>query len=98
MLNTLFKWFTDNHLKTKPKKSHLLTNPPEEIQINIRWNGYINNIDNKLTYERKRNKKCIIQSLMNFLQKTVPSKFITIICRNYLLKHSKLKYSLLPKS
>ena len=35
MLNTLFKWFTDNLLKTNPKKSHLLTNPPQEIQINI---------------------------------------------------------------
>ena len=33
----------------------------------------------------------IIQRLKNFLQKTVPSKFMTVICRNDLLKHLKLK-------
>ena len=42
--------------------------------------------------------KTIIQRLMNFLQKTFPSKFMIAIYRNYLLKYLKLKWSLLPKS
>ena len=33
----------------------------------------------------------LIQSLMNFLQKTVPSTVMTAICRKYLLKYLKLK-------
>ena len=35
MSNTLFKWFTDNLLKTHTEMSHLLTNSAQEIQINI---------------------------------------------------------------
>ena len=35
--------------------------------------------------------KTIIQRLMNFLQKTAPSKFMTKICRGYLLKYLNLK-------
>ena len=42
--------------------------------------------------------KTIIQRLKNFLQKTVPSKFMTVICKNNLLKYLKLKWNLLPKS
>ena len=35
MLNTLFKWFTDNLQEANPEKSHLLTNSAREIQIKI---------------------------------------------------------------
>ena len=35
MLDTLFKWFTDNLLKANPEKFHLPTNSTQEIQINI---------------------------------------------------------------
>ena len=60
MLNTLFKWFTDNLLKANPKKSHLLTNTTQELQINIGGMDISNSkcekllgihIDNKLTFE-----------------------------------------------
>ena len=34
MSNILFKWFTNNLLKENPEKSHLLTNPEQEIHIN----------------------------------------------------------------
>ena len=33
--NTLFKYFTDNLLKAKPEKSHLITNSTQETQVNI---------------------------------------------------------------
>ena len=42
--------------------------------------------------------KAIIQRLMNFLQNTVPLKFMIVIYRNYSLKYLKLKWSFLPKS
>ena len=35
MLDTLFKWFTNNLMKANPEKSHLLTNSAQEIQINV---------------------------------------------------------------
>ena len=37
------------------------------------------------------NFKTIIQRLNNFLQRTVPSKFMTVIWEDCLLKYSKLK-------
>ena len=58
--DTLFKWFTDNLLKTNPQKSHLLTNSVQETQINIGGTAISNNkrekllgihIDTKLTFE-----------------------------------------------
>ena len=60
MSDTLFKWFTDNLLKTNPEKSHLLTNSAQEIQIDIGGMAISNrkcgklqgiHIDNKLTFE-----------------------------------------------
>ena len=33
--NSKFKWFADNLLNANPRKSHLLTNSVQEIQINI---------------------------------------------------------------
>ena len=40
----------------------------------------------------------LIQSLMNFLQKTVPSAIMNIVYRNYFLKYLELKWIRLPKS
>ena len=60
MSDTLFKWFTNNLLKTNPEKSHLLTNPAQDIQINIGEIAISNSkckkllsihIDNKLIFE-----------------------------------------------
>ena len=60
MSDTLFKWFTDNLLKTNPEKSHFLTNFAQEIQTNIGGMAISNSkcekllgihIDNKLTFE-----------------------------------------------
>ena len=164
--DTLFEWFTNNLLKANQENSHLLTNSPREIQINIGGMAISNSkcqkllgihIENKLTFEphvrslcekagqkvnafarvacslkydqrklllnafiasrfsyapvvwmfhnRKLNNhinqihettlklhiKTIIQGLMNFMQKIVPSKFMTVICKDYLLKYLKLK-------
>ena len=58
--NTLFKWLTENLSETNPKKSHLLTNSTQEIQINICGMAISNSkcekllgnhIDNKLTFD-----------------------------------------------
>ena len=60
-------------------------------------------IDNKLTNQKLNNHinrihernlrtvyiKTIIHRLMNLLQKKVPSKFMTVVCKNYLLKYLK---------
>ena len=43
-------------------------------------------------------KKNVIQVLMNFLQKTIPSKYMIVLYRNYSLKCLKLKRTLLPKT
>ena len=55
---------------------------------NRKLNNHINRIHERalrIVYQT------IIQRLTNFLQKTVPSEFMTVICRNDLLKHLKLK-------
>ena len=62
---------------------------------NLKLNNNINSIHEKaliIIY------KTIIQRFKNFLQKTVPSKLMTVIYRDYLLKYWKLKWSLLPKT
>ena len=60
MPDTLFEWFTNNLLKANQEKSHLLTNSPREIQINIGGMTISNSkcqkllgihIENKLTFE-----------------------------------------------
>ena len=60
MSNTLFKWFTDNLLKTNPEKTYCRANSAQEIQVNIGGITISNSIckkllgihtDNKLKFE-----------------------------------------------
>ena len=60
MSNTLFKWFTDNLLKTNPEKTYCRANSAQEIQVNIGGIAISNSIcekllgihtDNKLKFE-----------------------------------------------
>ena len=65
--NTLFKYFTDNLLKAKPEKSHLITNSTQETQVNIGGMAISSSncekllaihIDNKLIFEPHTRSPC----------------------------------------
>ena len=66
------------------------------------WMFHNRKLDNHINRIHERTLRIVYQDIIqrskNFMRKTVRSKSMTVICRDYSLKYLKLKWSLIPKS